>query len=104
MRAPTAPLPGLAAVDSLRGFDFLHGKANAALTINFKNLDLDDVALGELVAHFLYPLIGYLRDMHEAVLAWQNRHEGSEIHEASHFAFVDAAYFDICCDQVDAPT
>ena len=44
----------------LLGVYFLHGEADTTLAINFKNLNLDLVAFGQLVTDFLDTLVGDL--------------------------------------------
>src|SRR5690606_19283190 len=53
--------------------DVAHAQTNAPLTIDFQHFHADHVAFLELVADALHALIGNLRDVHEAVLAGQDR-------------------------------
>ena len=70
--------------------------------VDLEHLDAHDVAFLELVADPLDALVGDLRDVHQAVLARQDRDERAEVHEARDLALVDAADFDVGGDQLDA--
>src|SRR5690606_24003124 len=85
-----------------RSADVAHAEADATLTVDLEHLDLDDIAFLKLVADPLHALVGDLRDVHEAVLARQNRDEGSEVHQANHLALVDPADLDLGGDHLDA--
>jgi len=52
----------------------LHAEAHAAMFVDLQHLDLDHVALGQLVAHVLDALVGDLGDMHQVVLTGQDIH------------------------------
>src|SRR5688572_11042119 len=86
----------------LRRVDVAHAQAHAALAIDLEHLDAHDVAFLELVADAFDALVGDLRDVHETVAARQDRDERAEIHEACHFALIDAADLDVGRDELDA--
>src|SRR5690606_16131927 len=85
-----------------RSADVAHAEADATLTVDLEHLDLDDIAFLKLVADPLHALLGAPRCVHEAVLARQNRDEGSEVHQANHLALVDPADLDLGGDHLDA--
>ena len=100
---PTGPARS-ATADSRSGrVDVAHAQADAALPVDLEHLHAHDVAFLELVADALDALVGDLRDVHQAVLARQDRDERAEVHEARDLAFVDPADFDVGSDQLDAP-
>src|SRR6185369_4821161 len=71
-------------------------------TVDFQHLHAHFIAFLELVGHVLDALIGDLRDVHQAIAARQNRHEGAEIHQTRDAAFIDTAHFHVGGDQFDA--
>ena len=87
---------------SLRRVDFLHGEPDTTLAIDFQDLDLHDIAFGQFVTDFLDSFVRDLRNMHQAILARQDRDERAKIHQAGDLALVNATHFDVCGNQLDA--
>src|SRR6185312_9356927 len=83
--------------------DVSHRETDSSLTVDFQDLHADDVAFLQLVAHALDTLVGDLRDVHEAVAAREDGDERAEVHQAGHFALIDATHLDVGGDQLDAP-
>src|SRR6202000_86928 len=102
-RAPRGALLFLLLSDALRrSVDGLHAEADTPLLVDLQHLDLDHIAFLELVADALDTLFGDLRDVHQAVAARQDGHEGAEVHQFDDLALVDATHFHIGGDVLDA--
>src|SRR5690606_35892835 len=99
---PRKYAPGLLGRRALAFFHGLHRQADAALLVDFQHLDLDHVAFAELVGDLLHALSGDLRDVHQAVLARQDGHERTEVHDLGDLALVDPARLDVRGDLLDA--
>src|SRR5690606_16036154 len=82
--------------------DGLHGQADAALLVHFQHFDLDRVAFLEPVGNLLDALDGNLRDVHQAILARGDGHEGAGVHDLGDAALVDPARLDVRGDLLDA--
>src|SRR6185437_4460724 len=100
--AAAAPTRARTALKSGR-VDVSHRETDPALAVDLQHFHADDIAFLQLVAHALDALVGDLRDVHQAVAARQDGHEGTEVHQACHLALVDAADLDVGRDQLDAP-
>src|SRR2546425_5275450 len=57
----------------------LPGEADLAGPVDLEDLDVDDVALLQDVGDPLHALVGELGDVHEAVRAREDLHEGAEV-------------------------
>src|SRR5690606_4522033 len=86
---------------ALAFLDGLDRQADAALLVDFQHLDLDHVAFLELVGDPLHALAGDLRDVHQAVLARQDGHERTEVHDLGDLALVDPARLHVRGDLLD---
>src|SRR3990167_2663152 len=80
----------------------LHGQLDAALFIRLQHLDLDDLALGQVIGDLLHALMGDLADVQQAVLAGQQVDEGAEVQNLRDRAFVHLADFHFGRDLLDA--
>ena len=80
----------------------LHGQLDATLLIRFHDLDLDDLAFGQVVADLFHPLMGNLADVQQTVLAGQQVDQGAEVQNLGDRTFVDLADFDFGRDLLDA--
>src|SRR5260221_4332317 len=88
---------------ALRGVDVAHRQTHAPLPIHLENLHAHHVAFLQFVADALDALFGYLRNVHQAVAARKNGHEGHEIHQSRDLAVVHSTHLDVGGDQFDAP-
>src|SRR5699024_3837252 len=101
-RAPFA----LLVKDDRSGFYFvgqrLHRQPDLALPVDLQHLDAHGLALGQLIADLFDPIVGNLRNVHQAITPRHQIDERAEIHQAHDLAFVDLAGFDIAGDVLDA--
>src|ERR1700733_2785721 len=89
-------------VPALGGVHIAHRQTHAPLAIHLENLDPNHIAFLQLVADALDALFGDLRDVHQAVAARKNGHEGAEVHQACDLALIHPAHLDVRGDQFDA--
>src|SRR5690606_31375639 len=88
---------------SSSGVDVAHAETDASLAIDFQHFHTDDIAFLELIADALHTLVGDLRNVDQAVLAREYRHERAKVHEPHDAAFVDTTHLDVGRDELDAP-
>jgi hypothetical protein len=81
----------------------LHGQLDAALFIGFHDLDLDDLAFGQVVRDLLDALVGDLADVQQTVLARQQVDQSTEVQNFGDRAFVNLADFDFGGDLLRQP-
>ena len=80
----------------------LHGQLDATLFVRLQHLDLDDLALGQVVRDLLDALVGDLADVQQAILAGQQVDQSTEVQNLGDRAFVDLANFNFSSDLLDA--
>src|SRR5450755_4703039 len=80
----------------------LHRQAQPALVVRLEDLDLHHLAFLDVVGDLVDALLGDLRNVQQPVLAREHLHDGAEVEQAQHRAFVDAADFDVGGDVLDA--
>src|SRR5947207_3968096 len=80
---------------------FLAGQPDLSRLVHLEHLDRDDVALLEHVGDLAHALVGELRDVHQAVRAGEDLHEGPEVDDLAHRAAVDLAHLGLRGDAAD---
>src|SRR5438094_3411235 len=89
----------------LRGFlraDCLHGQAHSSLVVGFQHLHLHHLAFLQVIGHGVDPLVADLRDVQQSVAPRQHLHDGAEVQQPQHRAFVDLADLDVRGQLLDA--
>ena len=79
-----------------------HGQFDTALLISLHDLDLNDLAFGQVVRDFFNTLMGNLADVQQAVFTRQQIHQRAEIQQLGDWAFVDFADFDFSRNLLNA--
>src|SRR5476649_2887398 len=79
-----------------------HRQLQTAAVVGFQNLDAHLLAFFQIVGNGVDTLVGDLRDVQQAILAWHDLHDGAKVQQFQHGAFVGLAHFDRCRQLFDA--
>ena len=71
----------------------LHRQLDAAFFVGFQNLDLDDLAFGQVISHFVDTLVGARADMQQALLAEHQITTQTELPNLCDRAYVNVPHF-----------
>lgn len=71
----------------------LHGKTDAILVIDLKNLHANDLAFLEVVANLVDAFMRDLADVQQTVAARQNLNDSAEVEQSLNLAFVNLTDF-----------
>src|SRR5476649_970313 len=71
-----------------------HRQLQTAAVVGFQNLDAHLLAFFQIVGNGVDALVGDLRDVQQAVLAWHDLDDGAEVQQFQHGAVVGLAHFD----------
>src|SRR5262249_9207316 len=81
--------------------DHLHGQPHLAALVKAEQLDFHFIAFLDDIGGLLHAPRRQLADMHQAILGAEEVHEGAEIPDLDHCAFIDVTYLRLRGNRLD---